>query len=524
MVLVDQPEDYHLDLDPNLLTPTASGDLLKQLLDQLVEAAGGQAGVMTTRLTPELEVETCLCGVTWEECRRLITLMTALVEASSGVTQGGLAEVEREARSRSEGRPLAIPVRSGGRSVGVLCLWHPAEAPSLMQESPGLVHLSLDKLEMGLQGARLLERLLHERKLLEAVVQHSTDGVVIHDPQGRVIGYNLTMARLSGWKIGEAVGEMSHEAFPLVLMESTSHVFDPQQPGPTQSVAVPGTVPWLTATDPVEAYLLSRSGQRAEVEVIGAPLFDRQGKPLGWVMTVRDISRRKEMERLHKLFLSAVSHELQTPIAIIRGYAGLMADPEVNTRPEAVREQAQVIVEESVRLEQMVQQMLYATRIQAGGLRLQKEELELGPWLKKVAEKMGPVLKNKDSKLVLGELPAGLFVRADGEKLQQVVTNLLENASKYASRKPVRLQLRQDGNTRVRVEVCDQGPGIPKEERERIFSAFERGGDPLKQRVRGAGLGLYICKAIVEAHSGKLGVEANPEGGAVFYFTLPREK
>jgi len=520
---VDKAEDYHLDLDPELLTPASGPELLKQLLDQLVEAAGGQAGVMTTQLSPQSEAQTCLYGVTWEESRRLIALMKSLVEGSGGVTQGGLAEVEREARQRSEGRPLAIPVRSRGRAVGVLCLWHPTEAPSLMQESPGLVHLSLDKLEMGLQGARLLERLLHERKLLEAVVQHSTDGVVIHDPQGRVIGYNLTMARLSGWKIGEAVGELSHEAFPLALLESSEHVFDPKK-NTAQSMAVPGTVPWLTATDPVEANLLSRTGQRVEVEVIGAPLFDRQGKPLGWVMTMRDISRRKEMERLHKLFLSAVSHELQTPIAIIRGYAGLLADPDVSTDPAAVRGQAQVIVEEAQRLEHMVQQMLYATRIQAGGFRLHKETVELAPWLKKLVDKLRPVFKLKGIKLTLGGLAEEQFVQADEEKLQQVVTNLIENATKYAGSKPIRVQMREDGKTRVRVEVWDWGPGIPKEDRERIFSAFERGGDPLKQRVRGAGLGLYICKAIVEAHSGKLGMDANPEGGAIFYFTLPKER
>lgn len=514
---MDIPEGYHVDLnlDPDKDLPEALGDLLVQL----VEAAGGQAGVMTTRLPEQSGPVTSVYGVDLADSEPLVCLMESLVERTGGVPPEQLAELEREARRQGTGRPLAIPIRSGGRPIGVFCLWHPSEAPPLLQDSPGLVHLNVDKFEMGVQGAKLLERLLHERKWLEAVVQHSTDGVVIHDQGGRVMGYNLTMAKLSGWKLGEAVGELAHEAFPLVLVDES--VFDG---APRTSMAVSGTVPWMTATDPVEARLLTRAGQSVEVEVIGAPLFDRQQLPLGWVMTVRDITRRKEMERLHKLFLSAVSHELQTPIAIIRGYAGLMADPEVALDLSGVRGQAQIIVEEAQRLENMVGQMLYATRIQAGGLKLQRHLVELAPWLRKLVDKLKPVFKLKGVKLSAPELENGLFSSIDEEKLQQVVTNLAENAVKYAGNKPVRVNLKNQGQRWVRVEVQDSGPGIPAEDRERIFTAFERGGDPLKQRVRGAGLGLYICKAIVEAHGGKVGVEAHKQGGAVFYFTLPRER
>ena len=515
-------EDYHIDLDLDGAAQ-AQPEQLGKLLIQLVDAAGGQAGVMTTRLGNGHDPQTSCYGVEWEDSQRLIRLMEALVEEGV-ISADGLSMLEHEARSNGGGKPLAIPVRSGGRPVGVFCLWHPGEAPSLLQDSPGLVHLNLDKLEVGLQGARLLERLLHERKWLEAVVQHSTDGVVIHDPQGRVLGYNLTMARLSGWKLGEAVGELGHEAFPLVMLETSGNVFDPQGAAPTQAMALPGSMPWVSATDPVEARLLGKNGQSVEVEVMGAPLFDRQGKPLGWVMTVRDITRRKEMERVHKLFLSAVSHELQTPIAIIRGYAGLMADAEVSTPPEQVRQQAQVIVEESQRLEQMVQQMLYATRIQAGGVRLQRESVELRPWLKKLCDRLAPVVESRGSKLTLEKGSERLFALVDEEKLQQVVTNLVENAVKYSLGKPVKLRILGEGSRWVRIEIVDRGPGIAASDRERIFDPFERGGDPLKQRIRGAGLGLYICKAIIDAHGGKVGVDAASQGGSVFYFTVPRER
>lgn len=528
--MTDQPSSYLHDLD--LSAPlemavdldAASGSM-EGVLSQLVEAAGGQAGVMTTWLDRN-EPHTSVWGMDAASSTGLVQWMESSVQQFEGsVPPELLAELERQARASGSGRPLAIPVRSQGKTVGLLCLWHLTEAPELLLESPGLYNLPLDGLEAGIQSARLLERLMQERKWLEAVVQHSSDGVVIVDRTGRVVGYNLAMARMSGWKLGEAVGQLSHEAFPVALEEA--------QGGTALQLAFERQ--YLNTTAPAEAKLLGRTGESVEVEVLGAPLWDRLGQSLGWVMTVRDISRRKEMERLQKIFLSAVSHELQTPIAIIRGFAGLLADPELPSTPEQTREKARIIVEESERLEKMVQQMLYATRIQAGGVKLEREVVNLAELVARVAQKVTPLVTAGKTSLQL-DLPANLPpVYADPEKLQQVLTNLIENALKYAAGKPIQIRAfsYSRGTVRpssapapspwLRLEVSDSGPGIPEVERGRIFSPFERGGDPLKARVRGAGLGLYICKAIIEAHGGQVGVEEARGGGACFYFILPTE-
>jgi PAS domain S-box-containing protein len=525
--MTDHPLDFDAPMEMAVELDGSSGSL-DGVLHKLVEAAGGQAGVMTTWLDKR-EPQTSVFGMDLESSSGLVQWMESSVQQLGGsVPPALLAELEREARASGSGRPLAIPVRSKGETVGLLCLWHLDEAPELLRESPGLYNLPLDGLEAGIQSARLLERLMQERKWLEAVVQHTSDGVVIVDKSGRVVGYNLAMARMSGWKLGEAVGELSHEAFPVVLEEN--------QGGTALQLAFERQ--YLNSTAPAEAKLLGHTGESLEVEVLGAPLWDRRGQALGWVMTVRDISRRKEMERLQKIFLSAVSHELQTPIAIIRGFAGLLSDPELTSTPEQTREKARIIVEESERLEKMVQQMLYATRIQAGGVKLEREVVNMAELARRVAQKMAPMLANGKTRLEL-DLPDDLPpVFVDPEKLQQVLTNLIENALKYAAGKPIHVQacryLRPgpqlpSGNatkarTWLRLEVSDSGPGIPKIERDRIFSPFERGGDPLKSRVRGAGLGLYICKAIIEAHGGQVGVDEAKGGGACFYFLLPAEQ
>ncbi len=473
---------------------------LDALLTHVVQAAGGQAGMLTT-WSPDAP-HTTSYGVQPDEI--LTHLMEAAArEVSEDGAPGGdtLGQLESAA-----GRPLAVPVKSGGRSVGLICLWGGGEQPGL---APGMYHLHIDKLEIGIDNSRLLERLLNERRWLEAVVQHSSDGVVIVDELGRVVAYNLAMAGLSGYPLGEGVGLPCHEMFPFAL----------DLPEQSTALLPTNTQRFFHTSSPVEARLKTQPGAWVEVEVSGAPLWDRKGQPLGWVMTVRDISRRKEKERLQKLFLSAVSHELHTPIAIIRGFAGLMADPNINLDISVIRDKAGIIVSESERLEKMVGQMLYATRIQAGGVQLEREDTDLASLLKQTARKLEPVLKGAGCKIVLDleDLP---HVQADPEKLQQVVMNLVENACKYANKAPIHLTA-QVHEHEVSVAVADGGPGIPLKEREAIFTPFERGGDPLKSKVRGVGLGLFISKSIVEAHGGRIGVEEGEKGGARFYFTLP---
>ncbi|MCE7874056.1 sensor histidine kinase, partial [bacterium CPR1] len=211
-----------------------------------------------------------------------------------------------------------------------------------------------------------------------------------------------------------------------------------------------------------------------------------------------------------------------TPIAIIKGFAGLLSDPEMKWTPEQARDKAGIILEESRRLEEMVEQMLYATRIQAGKILLQNETVALDRLLKRTLQKLEPMAEQAGVTLSLflpNEVPP---VTGDPERLQQVVINLVENAFKYAPKGQVEVAVHVQ-EREVLVEVTDSGPGVKEEDKERIFTPFERGAEHLNTRIRGTGLGLYICKAIVEAHGGRIGVESLPNGGR-FFFTIPREE
>lgn len=512
--MADEPRELSFHVDPALQSPQE----LEEFLVQLVEAAGGHAGFLTT----------------WEEDQPgrfrsssygleadLGKTLTHLVEqvavdlaAETGETVTRLQQsVLHESMRAGLGslHAVAMPVRVGGKSVGLFCVLHPTDAPQFLRDSPQMYNLVVDKLEIVVQNAKLLQYLLRERRWLEALIHQSADGVAILDRDGKILGINEAMERLSGWKVSDAVGRPAHAVFPLrTLAAPGGGLTLYRQPSPT---AFP-----ITA-EPVEAQLVDRQGDPVDVEVSGVTVPDEVGHPAGWVMTVRDVRRRKETERLGRIFLSALSHELQTPIAIIKGFAGLLSDPEVALTPEQAREKAGVIVEESDRLQQMIRQMLEATSIQAGGIKIRPETVALDEMVRTTLRRLQPLARSRNVSLE-AELPDDLPpARADASRVEQVLTNLVENALKHGAGGHVKVQV-QPLERELRVRVIDQGPGVSPEDRRRIFGLFERGAET---RARGSGLGLFIAKAIVDAHGGRIGVESGPQGGACFYFTVPRE-
>lgn len=484
--------------------------VLESLLAEVVFAGGGDSGVLVAN--DRGRSRTAVYGLDASSEQALHPLMDIAVRELSEVGAPSSETVAKLRKVAGATSSFAVPVRMGGKSIGLFYLMRGDGGDKLLDDATGIYHLMADKVEITVQNARLLKRLLTERRWLEAVVQHSSEGVVILDRDGLVVGYNVTMSRLTGWAIGEAVGQHSHLAFPLQVEV---------HPDDSTSLIRLGKRYFGERTDPIEAKLKVRDGTLLDVEVTGAPLFDEINKPLGWVMMLRDITRRKEMERLQKVFLSAVSHELHTPIAIIKGFAGLISDPEVTLPMSTVREKAGIIVEESIRLEKMVGQMLEATRIQAGGLKPQLTAEDIPRIVARAAEKVQPLLRAAGCGIKLDLRPDSFVALVDGARIQQVVINLLENASKYSGKGNIEVAGRFD-EEKLEISIGDDGPGVPIDERGRMFEPFVRGKKT--SGASGSGLGLFIAKAIVEAHGGTLSLGVSSRGGALFTISVPTRK
>jgi two-component system, OmpR family, sensor histidine kinase KdpD len=231
--------------------------------------------------------------------------------------------------------------------------------------------------------------------------------------------------------------------------------------------------------------------------------------------TAREAAVARRSDELKTALLRAVTHNLRTPLASIKTSVSGLRQPDAAFAEEDRAELLAEIEEETDRLDRLVTNLLDASRLEAGGVTLRAHPQDVRELVEAVLERLRPRLRGRPVCVEApDELPA---VDCDYAQIDQVVTNLLENALLHTPPEtPVLARLsREDGM--VRVEVEDRGPGIPPGERERVFRAFERG----RTRAPGSGLGLTIARGFVEAHGGRIWLEDAPGTGSRFVFTLP---
>ena len=244
-----------------------------------------------------------------------------------------------------------------------------------------------------------------------------------------------------------------------------------------------------------------------------------------WIENVRLFEEAAKVEALRKVdrlkseLLSTVSHELRTPLASIKGYATSLLRTDVDWDDETRREFLQIIDEESDRLTGLIADLLEMSEIEAGMLRVEKEPVLLPRLVQKVVKKLRPTAgEHAISFSAASDLPETM---GDPRRLEQVLHNLIVNAIKY-SPDGTSIAIRvEHANRDIQVSVKDQGVGIAPEHLEHVFERFYRVNGELTRETGGSGLGLPICRGLVEAHGGKIGVESKPGVGSTFYFTIP---
>jgi signal transduction histidine kinase len=215
-----------------------------------------------------------------------------------------------------------------------------------------------------------------------------------------------------------------------------------------------------------------------------------------------------------------VGHELKTPVAIIKGYASTLRRPDANWDAATLADGLAVIEDEADRLNGLISNLLDVSRVQAGGLRLQLQAVDLPALAQRVAQGIAATVGD-EYEFQLRFAPNFPPVHADEERLRMVLSNLIGNAVKYSPNGGIiRVGGWADEEYAV-VYVADQGIGIAPEDQARIFDRFFRVDNALSRRTQGAGLGLYLVRAIVQAHGGSIRVESQPHRGARFVFTVP---
>ncbi|HIE38494.1 MAG TPA: PAS domain S-box protein [Anaerolineales bacterium] len=409
---------------------------------------------------------------------------------------------------------VALPMSIGRELIGVLYVFR-AHGGSFTPDDRRILASFADQAAIAVHNAQLYRRLAQEKHRLDAILEHSADGVMIMDPGQQITVFNRALSELTGWSAAEAIGRHHDEIIRWERLET----------GLDLAQAVAGG--WPLAQDRqgktplyVEGDLRRRGGGTVSVGITYAPLLDREGRLVNIIANVRDITRFREADRLKSTFVSIVSHELKTPVATILGYAETLARSDAQWGPETAQELAETIKDEAKRLDRLITDLLDVSRLQAGALPLAMEEVALDMLARRVAQRFQP---RTDRHEISIRFPKNFpLVKGDPMRLEQVLDNLVSNAIKYS---PEGGKVRIRGRVRpeeVVVTVSDEGIGIPAVEQGRIFDAFYRVDDRSTRKTGGAGLGLYLARAIVEAHNGRIWVESEPGEGSSFSFALPR--
>lgn len=342
----------------------------------------------------------------------------------------------------------------------------------------------------------------------EFILENSADAIFTLDRERRILTANPALERLIGLPRRDIIGRY---CFEVLGLEDNQGVSLCQIRCPVLQEA--------SGYYDLEGILTGKDGHKVDVMIrYSLPPPDSQIS-LPAVVNICDMGGIARADNLSSTLVATVSHELQTPISIIKAYASTLARPDVRWNENTIRDKLQSIEEESDRLSELVGRLLYASRIDSGVLPLNRMVVDLPKEVGKVVKRLK---KKSDIHELIVDFPSDFPpVMADPEKLEDVLTNLLDNAIKFSPNGGRITAKGAVSGGEVTVTIADEGVGIAPAEQELIFDRFYRTGDAVVKAIQGVGLGLYICRSIVEAHGGRIWVKSNRGKGSQFIFTLP---
>jgi two-component system phosphate regulon sensor histidine kinase PhoR len=334
----------------------------------------------------------------------------------------------------------------------------------------------------------------------QALFNSMVEGVMLLDAAGRIRLVNHALENFFGIT-SDLRGKTILEAFQMHEIQELAH-----------RVLIEGQV---------RGYEMDLPGlDYRSVQVNASVILDRDGRQQGRLLVFHDLTRLKQLENTRRDFVANVSHELRTPLSLIKGYCETLLDG-AKDDPAVAPRFLQTIERHADRLTYLIEDLLTISRLESGHVAMNFQNLELAPLVERTVAELMERTKGKQV-VVHNEVPPTLRVRADADRVQQVLTNLVDNAIKYGRQQVCVTVGAQAGENRsVEIWVTDNGPGIAPEHLDRIFERFYRVDRARSRDAGGTGLGLSIVKHIVQAHHGDVWATSELEKGSTFRFTLP---
>jgi PAS domain S-box-containing protein len=403
---------------------------------------------------------------------------------------------------------FACPVIVGMEVVAVLEFF----APDAVEPDQSL----LDTLvQIGLQLGRVAERamardtLLDSQQQLSAVFENVVDGIITIDEKGKIQRFNPASEKIFGYGAEEAIGQNVN-----ILMPDPYHG---EHDGYLKNYVVTNNAKIIGKGREVE-------GRRKGGSIFPMDLAVSEMWIAGQRMftgIVRDITERKQIDKMKNEFISTVSHELRTPLTSIKGSLALVRSGVAEDFPKKPRSMIDIAYSNSDRLVRLINDILDIEKIESGKIDFRMEALDLMPLVERAIEENKGFADRHEVTLAIVDTVSEAMVEGDQDRLLQVLTNLLSNAVKFSPEGESVEVSASRKNGGYRVAVKDHGPGIPEAFRERIFGKFTQADSSDTRKKGGTGLGLSISKAIVEEHGGAIGFDTQTGDGATFFFDLP---
>lgn len=430
-----------------------------------------------------------------------------LLARRPGAVRVDAEEVDEEicaALTRADRRDcLAAPLRSGERTLGVLCAYNRIGMEGFEQGELAVAEALASEIVAALEKADLVESVLEERRRLAEIVGQTSDGIATISADGTIRSWNPGMETISGHPASEMVGGR------VLARLRTADALG-------REVPIDRWVEHRPLPDRVQ--ITTAAGERRWLSCSFNTVPAADGAPDSLIVIARDITEAHQLEQLKDDFVAIVSHELRTPVTPIKGWAHILLKHGHRLDADRQRDAAQNILAQSHRLEQLIANVLEAYRMENDRRPAIDSVVDVGATVLKVVEEHGVIAPEATIRLDCGL--AGCDAYGEAAWVERIVANLISNAIKYAPRgEPIDARVVSDDET-IAVQVSDRGPGIPRQDRDRVFERFERLTESHTQT--GTGLGLYIARQLAERMGGTVEVDTRPGLGCTFSLVLRR--
>ncbi|MBU4376574.1 MAG: cell wall metabolism sensor histidine kinase WalK [Candidatus Omnitrophica bacterium] len=339
-----------------------------------------------------------------------------------------------------------------------------------------------------------------QNQKLAAIFNSMIEGIIVVDKSSHIISINPTIEKIFGVSKEEVLGNIFLES---IRNNDISEVIN--------SV--------LKESESISKEINLLLPVRKTFEVSAAPIFDNDTVN-GCLVVIHDITEIRRLETIRSDFVANVSHELKTPLTSIKGFIETLLEGALDDK-ENNRSFLKIIQDHAERLDKLVNDLLSLAHLESKEIALEKKSFDLRKQVDEIIASFKTQLKKKDMELK-NDLPSGFMITADKDKVEQVFTNLIDNAIKFNKEKGLIKIYGQTVNGRVKITVEDSGIGIPGKDVPRIFERFYRVDKARSRELGGTGLGLSIVKHIVELHNGTVGVESVEGLGSNFWLILPK--